>query len=591
MAVQQTISSQQEILRQRLPIIVLLVLVASMGLLLRVISFQFERDPRVQREFAAIRDANSGSIERFESPRGEIYDRNGNPLAVNTRKFRVSISPNILSDRSGTAADLAEILNVDPLEMFDKLDPEKPSVFLGVIDPSTWREINALDLDYAIREERIQQRLYPQNTLAAQVLGFVAGEGESTRGYNGVEGYYDVQLAGMVRDQEVSNIPFDLPKDASDLVAGASLVLTMDQDVQHLVEEELRLAIEESGAKGGHIIVMNPRNGDVLAMAAYPTFDPNNYFSPEYEQSDLRNPVISDVYEPGSVFKVITIASALESGAVGPNWSYDDRGVYTVGGIEVRNWDRNEYGVSSVRDVMVKSLNVGTATIAGEMGWENFYRMLTLFGIGRETEIDLEGEATGLVRSPNDLTGEWSESDLATNSFGQGLSVTSLQMLTAVNAIANDGLMMKPRVVYQVIDGDNVITSNPSALGHPISAETANLVTEMMVDTVEEGLDDRARIPGYTVAGKTGTAQIWGVVDYLPDDFIMSFVGFLPADDPQISILVMLDRPENGRWASQVTAPVFARLAGRLVTLLQIPNDEVRRQLEAQGVELSAVQP
>jgi cell division protein FtsI/penicillin-binding protein 2 len=151
--------------------------------------------------------------------------------------------------------------------------------------------------------------------------------------------------------------------------------------------------------------------------------------------------------------------------------------------------------------------------------------------------------------------------------------------------------MMKPRVVYQVVDGENVITSNPSALGHPISAQTANLVTEMMVATVEEGLDDQARVPGYTVAGQTGTAQIWGVVDYLPDDFIMSFVGFLPADDPQISILVMLDRPTSGRWASQVTAPVFARLAGRLVTLLQIPNDEVRRQLEAQGVELSAVQP
>jgi len=580
--------------RQRLPFVIMAVLVICLALLLRVISFQFEQDPRVRREFAAVRDANSGSVERFESDRGEIYDRNGQPLAVNTRKYRVSISPNLIAGRrSEVAADLARILNDperDELFMFNLLDPELRNVNLGVVEPEVWREINALELDFAITDERIQRRFYPQeiydnNTLAAQLLGFVAGEGEGSRGYNGVEGFYDFRLAGTVRDQEVSNIPFDLPEDPNALDAGSTLVLTIDRDVQYLVETELRRVVEESGSRGGHIIVMNPRNGDVLGMAAYPTYNANLYY--EYEQATLRNPVISDTYEPGSVFKVITVAAALESGAIGPNWTYNDSGVFTIGGRNIYNWDRNAYGVMSVTDVIVNSLNVGTATVAvEEMGWESFYMMLDRFGVGRRTRIDLEGEEAGLIRTPNDLTGTWSESDLATNSFGQGVSVTSLQMLTAVNAIANDGTMMQPRLVYQVVDGDTISPSRPTEISSPISKTTADLVTDMMVAAVRNGLDEDARVPGYSIAGKTGTAQIWGGVDWIPNQFIMSFIGFLPADDPQVSILIMLERPTTARWASQVTAPAFAQLTSRLVTLLEIPTDEVRLQLAAQGVEL-----
>jgi len=600
MATQQQLSSQQEMLRQRLPFVILAVLIISMGLLLRVISFQFEQDARVQRVFAANRDANTGRIERFESDRGLIFDRSGNPLAVNTRRYRVSISPNLIAARrSEVAADLAEILDRDPLEMFELLDPSLVNVNLGVVAPEVWQEIRDLDLDFAIVDERIQQRLYPQatryetaegietGTLGAQITGFVAGEGEGARGYLGVEGYYNVRLSGTVRDREVSNIPLGQPQDNLILEAGANLVLTIDRDVQALVEDELRKAVEATGSQSGHIIVMDPRNGDILAMAAYPTFDPNNFADPRYTQADLRNPVISDMYEPGSVFKVVTIASALEMGSIGENWSYNDTGLFEIGGIEVENWDRQPHGNSFVRDVIVDSLNVGTATIAVErLGADDFYQMINQFGIGRQTQVDLEGEAGGILRTPYDVENDWSPSDLATNSFGQGLSVTSLQMLTAVNAIANDGQMMRPRIVYQIVDGDNVVTSRPAAIGNPISAETANLVTNMMVDAVEQGLDEAAQVPGYTIAGKTGTAQIWGVTNYLPNDFMMSVVGFLPADDPQISVLVMLDRPQTGRFASQVVAPIFADLAESLVLLMQIPNDQVRLQLAAEGVSL-----
>jgi len=594
-------SYQQEVLRQRLPIVILGMFVVSVVLIWRVMSFQFPQDPRVQREFAAQRDANAGSVQRFEAPRGTIYDRNGNTLAVNTIKYLIGISPNLVSSPASTAASLAAILNRDELEIYELLTSEESYVVLEPrADPEVWREIRDLEL-LAIQAERVHQRFYTQGPLAGQVIGFVAGTGEDARGYEGVEGFYQQELAGLVRDQEVSNIPFDLPEDLSGIGEGADLVLTIDRDVQHLVETELELALASTGAVGGTIIVMNPRNGDILAMASEPSFDPNLYFDVR-DETLLRNPAIRDVYEPGSVFKVITVAAALDMGAITPQWTYNDQGGIDVGGRRIQNWDRQAYGVVDTTGVLVNSLNVGATEIALQMvrtaanasveddtlsGYNAFYEKLDDFGIGKPTRVDLQGEEAGILKTPYSLAGDWSESDLATNSFGQGVSVTSLQMLTAVNAIANDGLIMQPRVVHQIIDGENIIEARPTVTGRAISAETARIVRDMMEAVVRDGLDERAQVPGYRVAGKTGTAQIPDVIGYLPNEFIMSFVGFLPADDPQISILVMLDRPTSGNFASQTAAPVFSRLASRLVTLLEIPRDDIRYVLEAEGVDVS----
>jgi cell division protein FtsI (penicillin-binding protein 3) len=575
--------SQQEVLRRRIPIVVVGLLIVCGVLVMRLISFQFPQDPRVMAEFAALRDANYGTIQRLEAPRGRIYDRNGNPLAVNTREYRVGISPNVVSNKAQVAQQLAMILNRDELEMYNMLVSNTSYELLGVVSPDVWRQLDQLGL-YALRVERVQRRLYPQGTLASQLVGFVAGVGEDARGYNGVEGYYQAELAGLVRDQEVSNIPFELGDNVVQLASGADLVLTIDRDIQFLAETHLQLAISETGARSGSIIVMNPRTGDILAMASYPTYDPNRYF--EVEQRDLRNPAISDTFEPGSVFKVVTMSAALDSGAITPDWTYNDQAEYVIGGIRIRNWDRQAHGVVNATQVLVDSLNVGTAVIAREeMGWETFYRYLDRFGFGRLTRVDMQGEEAGLLRTPT--SSDWSESDLGTNSFGQGMLVTPLQMLTAVNAIANGGLMMQPRIVHQKIEGDVIQTSRVTALGRPISAETAAAVSDMMVAAVRDGLDQRAQVPGYTVAGKTGTAQIWGVVDYLPDQFIMTMAGFLPADDPQVSVLVKLDRPTSGRWASQVVAPVFSRFVSRLVDLLEIPTDPVRYALVREGAAIA----
>ncbi|MEQ8672238.1 MAG: penicillin-binding protein 2 [Aggregatilineales bacterium] len=577
-------SMQQDMVRRRIPLLTAGILVVCLGLLLRVIWLQFPQDQRVAREFAAQREASSGRTQRVETERGVIYDRNGNRFAVNTVQYRVGVNPPLVADARGLANQLATILNRDPLQLYNLLISDTQWQFIGVVDPDTWRQISDID-SFAIDAERVYRRFYPQGSLASHVLGFVAGTGADASGYNGVEGQRNDLLSGEIEDQEVSTIPFGLPEDFAALGTGADLVLTIDRDIQFLIETELQLAIDSTGSIGGTIIVMNPRNGDILGMANYPTFDPNFYDQVQDERV-YNNPAVSSVFEPGSIFKVLTVAAALELGAVTPDWSYYDNGrMDDIGSVTIQNWDRRAWGTTDLQTVLVSSLNVGTATISREIsrqfGVATFYQMLERFGIGSPTLVDLQGEVSGNLRIPGDEL--WSESDLLTNSFGQGVSVTPLQMLTAVNAIANDGLMMQPRIIFQRIDGEEVTNASTSVLGSPISAQTANIVTDMMVATVRDGFDASAQLPGYTVAGKTGTAEIADVLGYRSDAWIMSFIGFLPADDPQLSILIKLDEPQGVQWASQVAAPVFRRLAERLVILMEIPPDDVRMSINQQA--------
>jgi cell division protein FtsI/penicillin-binding protein 2 len=577
---QQTLS-QQETLNRRLPIVVAGLLIASAYLLLQLVYFQ-ELPASVVTELNLLRDASYIRNLTVAAGRGLIYDRRGEPFAVNTLEYRIGISPNLVVDARRTATQLASILGLDELETYEKIASDEVWVQLsGAVDAEVGQEIEALDLD-GVTIDRIPRRFYPQGALAAQIIGFVGGD---LQGYYGIEGYYEEQLAGQVREEQISNIPFDLPQDQ---VAdhGTDIVLTIDRDVQFIAEAELFRAITETQATEGTIIVMNPRNGDILAMANYPAFDPNAYFDVP-DASLLRNPAIGEQYEPGSVMKVLTMASALELGIVTPQDTYTDQGRLEVGGVVVENWDRQAHGVIDMTQVLVQSLNVGAATISTRMGPTNFYDMMDRFGFGRLTGVDLQGEASGIVYVPGDP--DWSESQLGTNSFGQGIAVTPLQMLSSVNAIANDGLMMQPRVVHQIIDGSQIVTAQQAALGRPISAQTADIVTNMMIATVRDGVD-RAIVAGYTVAGKSGTAEIPTPIGYENNAWIMTFVGFLPADDPQVSILIKLDRPTTGRWASQVVAPIFSRIAERLVLLLEIPPDDIRNALASEGGAVNEIQ-
>jgi len=564
---------QQDIFRKRLPFVIIALTVATAALLGRLATLQYQ-SPEVLNYLERVRNSNYNDTLQLAASRGRIYDRDLEPLAVNTLDYEIGISPNLVAEPRETATTLASILELNELEAFEMVSSNQPWVSLAKpVSAEVAQQIGQADLG-GVTIDPIPRRQYPQGTLAAQIIGFV---GEDLQGYYGVEGFYQDQLAGLVRDRQVSNIPFDVPQDFGG-DRGKDIVLTIDRDIQFLVESELQHAVTESGASEGTIIIMDPRNGDILAMASYPTFDPNFYYD-VVDPTLLRNPAIGEQYEPGSVMKVLTVAAAIEDGAITPGWTYNDQGILEMGGITIQNWDRNAHGLVDTTQLLVESLNVGAATVATELGPTNFYSMMSSFGIGRATGIDLQGEQAGMMFVPGDP--DWSESQLGTNSFGQGVATTPLQMLTAVSALANGGLMMQPHVVHQIIDGTEIYTSQPSALGRPISAETAGILTEMMVSVVNDGVDE-AGIAGYTIAGKTGTAQIPTPLGYENDSSIVTFIGFLPADDPVAVVLVKLDRPRE-YWGSLVAAPVFRRLAERLVIMLEIPPDDIRHALAAEG--------
>jgi cell division protein FtsI/penicillin-binding protein 2 len=507
--------------------------------------------------------------------RGRVWDRQGHLLVGNLIQYDISASPALVSDPAKTASTLAPYLDMNAGELLEKLSNDSLWVLIARgVSKKVGDQIAAEGM-VGITVEPTWRRVYPEGILAAHLLGFVNAEGQ---GYYGVEGYYDGALRGQVgtrvyqRDPWDQIIPLGLADDEPPQM-GVDLVLTLDRTIQAWVEEELALALAETGAESGVVIVINPRSGAILALAAAPVYDPNRY----WEVGDTRlyiNPTVNSQYEPGSVFKVLTVAVALENGLVSPETTFYDEGQIEVGGQVIRNSTRQAYGQVTVTEVLIHSLNVEVARISTMMGPEKFYQGIRAFGIGHHTGIDLEGEVVGELRAPGDW--RWHESDLATNAFGQGLAVTPLQMIVAVAAIANDGILMQPYVVAEkhYVDG-RVERAQPAPIGRAVSPETAHLVGEMMAQTVEHGIE-RAQVAGYRIAGKTGTAQMPTLFGYDEQETIASFVGFAPVDDPQVIVLVRLDKPTSSPWGTQTAAPTFARLAQRLFVWLKIPPDEVR---------------
>jgi cell division protein FtsI/penicillin-binding protein 2 len=321
---------------------------------------------------------------------------------------------------------------------------------------------------------------------------------------------------------------------------------------------------------------MNPRNGEILAMAAAPGFNPNQYA--ELAKSDPKrfvNQAVSDNYEPGSTFKIFTLAAALDLGLVTPQTTYEDTAFIEIGGHPIWNWDRAGHGVVDMIEMMARSLNVGAATLAMQIGQKDFYRYVRAFGIGRPTGIDLQAEASGQLRTRDTDPSDWSEADLGTNSFGQGVSSTPIQMITAVAAVANDGVLVQPHVVKKIVEGARDITAKTVQLGRPISAQTAHTLTDILIEAVNREVPF-ARVAGYHIAGKTGTAQIPIPGGYDDPWTIASFVGYGPAYDPQLIIWVKLDRPTTSPYGSETAAPIFQRIATRLFAMLDIKPDDVQ---------------
>ncbi len=418
------------------------------------------------------------------------------------------------------------------------------------------------------------ERTYPEKSLASNILGFVSREGI---GYFGVEAAYNPVLSGEPRSVWMPVDPNDVTA-MPDIPDGASLILTIDRDIQAMVEQTLDDALTQTGAVGGTILVTDPRTGEILAMASSPRMDLNQYWeaSKLFPGRTPFNRAVSLDYEPGSVFKVLTMAAALDSGAVKPKTTFNDTGSIEIGGYWIHNWNYGAWGEQDMQGCLQHSLNVCLTWVAMQMGNQTFYDYMQKFGIGHRTGVDLAEEVPGRLKIPGDA--DWYEVELGTNSFGQGVAVTPIQMVTAIGAVANGGKMMQPHVLKAYVDRGAQYVMPTNVLGTPITEKTANTLTNMLSASLMDEASS-ALVPGYRVAGKTGTASISTPEGYDPNWTNASFVGWGPIDDPRFLVYIWLEKPSTDEWGSVVAAPVFKTVFERLVVMTNLPPDDVRKQV------------
>lgn len=513
--------------------------------------------------------------------RGDILTSDGILLAKDVFLYTITIAPKDVRDPDKLATDLAPLLKMQRDAVLAKLRSTDATVTLIRDAPA---EIGEAVLDYRNRHKILYlsvnakpTRLYPNGVFAPPVIGIVNAERKAAYG---VEQYKDAELRGtdgvMDGSSDALNdpIPFDLPRNIPP-TNGATIVLTIDSAMQHIAEQELLNAIRSSRAESGSIVVMNPKTGAILAMAVYPTADPNRYFDPA-NQGLYANQTVSAQYEPGSVFKIVTTAAALDAGVITPNSCFEDNGSIYLGGRTIKNHDDLAPGHVCLTDVLRMSLNVETVKIAISLGAERFYQYVRNFGFGALTRIELANEVPGDVKQIGD--GRWREIDLGTNAFGQGIAVTPVQMTAAVAAVANQGKLMKPYIIksIQPANAPQPIETAPQFVRQVIKPETAKTLTKILSNSIIAESTNKAIVPGYSIAGKTGTAQIPIAGSFDPKWTIASFAGYLPADDPRFVILVKLDKPQSSEWGSQVASPVFAAVAKQLVIQMGLPPDNIR---------------
>lgn len=561
----------------------------ALSVIVQIARLQTSEEADLIRHLAAI---NSGQERTFYPPRGEIYDRKGHQLAGNMLVYEVGVDVPLVKEPESIALALSVYLGLSYDELFARLTDPQNGAYLLISKYVPAEEAAPLvalleafrnqdNPKYNLRGLRLTpslKRNYPENELGFNVIGFVSLGGQ---GYFGVEEKYNELLAG----QPVSAwVPED-PKKVEEIPLfseGTTLILTIDRDLQAEVEQILQETLAETGAQNGTIVVMDPRSGEILAMASTPAIDLNRFwvYDQVFDQASEFNRAVSMPYEPGSVFKILTMAAALDLGKVAPDTVYLDTGSLQVGSTIIKNWDKQAWGMQNMVGCLQHSLNTCLAWVALEIGPQKFYEYMRAFGIGHLTGIDIAGEAPGRLKLPGD--GDWYPVELATNSFGQGVTVTPVQMLAAASAIANDGKMIPPHVLYATVKDGHQYNYNDSFqyAGSPISAQTARTLSQMLAISLEQE-SSLALVPGYRVAGKTGTAQIPPYNINLGQTNA-SFIGWGPLDDPQVMVYVWLERPQSSIWGSQTAAPTFSKVMQQAFLLLDIPPDAVRMQIAGQ---------
>jgi len=537
--------------------------------------------------------------------RGNIYDRWGALLAGNMEVYELNADLNKIKDKEAIASVLASVIGADYGHLMAVMStpPAKNVDYVTLarfVPKAKAEQIMELQKQYAADAAKRTSsllkknddkppslfglefspmliRTYPEKSLAANIIGFYSyPEGLNAQGYFGVEANYDSLLGGRPVAYQQQNDPLQV-KFPPQIAPGASLVLTIDRDIQKMAEEVLDNSLKENGSKGGTIIIMDPKTGEIMAMAVHPRIDLNQYwdYGKVYSDDMPFNRAIGTTYEPGSVFKVLTMAAAFDAGIVNPDTEFLDTGTVYVGGIPIHNWDRRAWGQQTMLGCMQHSLNVCLASLAVELGPTRFYEYLNNFGIGHLTRIDLAGEGNYPMHLPGDPF--WYEVNLGTNSFGQGIAVTPIQMLTAISAVANHGNMMAPRLLHSVIQDGEERAYPPQLIGRPISQESADTLSKMLEASLSLE-SSKALVPGYSVAGKTGTAEIPTPKGYTSDVTNASFVGWGPVDDPRFIVYVWFEKPTSDIWGSTVASPVFKEVVEKLVVLLDIPPDNIRQE-------------
>jgi len=504
----------------------------------------------------------------LEPRRGAIYDTNLKPQAVNLACDSVYAAPKEISesDKEKIIRELSKILNLDPAFIRDRLSRPKFFIWLArKISSGQSDAIKALNFK-GIGFIKESKRVYPNGYLSSQSIGFA---GLDNKGQEGLELYYDQYLKGapgwamLLRDARSKKI--DLYEKMVRPQEGASLVLTIDEVIQYIAERELDKAYSASHAKGASIIVMNPNTGEILALANRPTFDLNQHSSVSKDQ--IRNRTICDMFEPGSVFKIITASAALEEN----KFSEQDKFFCENGQYKIANHvlhDHTSHGWLTFQEVIEQSSNIGTCKVAQALGPEVISRYVKFFGFGARAGIDLPGEIPGQAKELR----YWSKTSISAIPMGQEVGVTSLQLVGAISVIANGGNLMKPFIVKQIIDssGEPIKVFSPAVIRKVLSPEAAARVRKILIGVVENGTGKLAKIPDFTAAGKTGTAQkVEPNGTYSHSKFVASFIGFAPAEDPQIAVVVTVDEPRGSYYGGTVSAPVFKNVAAEVLKYLK----------------------
>lgn len=526
-------------------------------------------------ELSTLGQLQYGGAIKLLPKRGEIKTSDNFPIAANKISYLVFANPKEIKDKETASRLLANLLNLDEASVSASLGLSRVWVPIAPsVDIDTKTKIESLNLS-GIGFNEQYKRFYPEGSMAASLLGFVGKDEQGNdKGYFGLEGYYDRLLKGEEGVAISVNDAFGRPilakmNSGSGEIDGKNLILSIDRSVQFLVEKKLKEGIEKYGATSGMVGIMDPKTGQIIAMASFPVFDPRVYQI--YSDSLYKNPFVSDLYEPGSTFKPLVMSSALDAKLVTPKTKCNQcAGPVSVGGYDIHTWNDKYLKNINMIETIQHSDNTGMVFVAQKLGVSGMINALSKFGIGDTTGIDLQGEVFSALKPEN----QWYAVDLATTGFGQGISVTPIELLNAIATIANDGKRMEPHVVKAVENpSGSIVKIQPKVLASPISPVTAKVMTEIMINAVNKGEASFARIKGYRIAGKTGTASIPIQGHYDSRQTIASFVGFAPSTNAKFVMLVILNRPTTSIYGAETAAPIFFDIAKSLLNYYNIPPE------------------